>query len=171
MKFGLPTFIECKSLAEHFEIARELGLDFVELNLSFPQYLPLRLDAEELNCLQEESGVFLTIHSDEQLNPFDFNPRVSECYFEVMRDTIRFAKATSARVINMHLFRGTYVTLPGKIVMLTDLYREEYLSMVREFIKMCEKEIGDSTLKICIENLNGFTEGQLAAIDLFMKSH
>lgn len=170
MKFGLPTFIECKSLAEHFEIARELGLDFVELNMSFPQYLPARLDADEVNRLQAESEAFLTIHADEQLNPFDFNPRVSECYFQVMRDTIRFAKATSARVINMHLFRGTYVTLPGKIVMLTDVYREKYLSMVREFIRMCENEIGESPIKICIENLNGFTEAQLSAIELFMQS-
>lgn len=170
MKLGLPTFIECKNLKEHFDIAKELKLDFVEVNMTFPQYNPFDLNIEEINRARDNYGIFITIHADEQLNPFDFNPKVSECYFEVMRDTIRFAKVTSARLINMHLSRGIYATLPDGPVYLYDVYREEYLSRVRAFIVMCEEEIGDAPIKIAIENTNGFTESQREAIDLFMKS-
>ncbi len=172
MKFGMPTLVECKSLSEHFAIAKAKKIDFVEVNMSFPQYLPSALDLDEITREREEEGIFLTVHADEQFNPFDFNPKVSECYFDVMRDTIRFAKAASAPVINMHLLRGVYVTLPERVALLCDVYRAEYLTRVASFIKMCEEEIGDAPLKIAIENVdsNPFTESQLAALELFMRS-
>ena len=113
MKLGMPTLVECKDLFTCAEVAGELGLDFIEINMSFPQYLPSRLDATEIRALGARTGLSFTIHADEQLNPFDFNPRVSECYFEVMRDTIGLAREIGAGVINMHLLRGVYVTLPG----------------------------------------------------------
>ena len=171
MKFGMPTLVECKGLSEHFAIAKAKKIDFIEVNMSFPQYLPSALDLDEIARARED-GIFLTIHADEQLNPFDFNPKVSECYFDVMRDTIRFAKAASAPVINMHLLRGVYVTLPERVALLCDVYRGEYLTRVASFIKMCEEEIGDASIKITIENVdsNPFTESQLAALELFMRS-
>jgi len=172
MKLGMPTLVECKDLFTCAEVASELGLDFIEINMSFPQYLPSRLDATEIRALGARTGLSFTIHADEQLNPFDFNPRVSECYFEVMRDTIGLAKRIGAGVINMHLLRGVYVTLPGKVVLLSDLYREEYLTRVGAFIEMCEREIGDAPVRIAIENVdsNPFTESQTAALELFMQS-
>ncbi len=172
MKFGIPTLVECNDLFTCCEVARENGLDFVEINMSFPQYLPSRLDIEEIRKTREESGLFFTVHADEQLNPFDFNPSVSDCYFGVMRETIRFARSIGVTVINMHLLRGVYVTLPDKVILLSDIYLDEYLTRVRGFIKMCEEEIGDSELKIAIENVdsNSFTESQLKALELFMKS-
>jgi sugar phosphate isomerase/epimerase len=140
--------------------------------MSFPQYLPEALDVARLREIMEEKRLFYTIHADEQLNPFDFNPKVSSCYFDVMRDTIRFAKELNIPVINMHLLKGVYVTLPGQVILLTDVYGDEYMARVREFIAMCEEEIGDSELKICIENVdsNPFTESQIKALELFMKS-
>ena len=75
-------------------------------------------------------------------------------------------------VINMHLLKGVYVTLPGKVILLTDVYSKEYFKRVREFISMCEDEIGDKPLRICIENVdsNPFTESQLKALPMFMAS-
>ncbi len=172
MKLGMPTLVECKDLFTCCRVAKELGLDFVEINTSFPQYLPSSLDAAEIRALGASEGLSFTIHADEQLNPFDFNTAVSECYFGVMRETIRFAREIGAGVINMHLLRGVYVTLPGKVVLLSDLYREEYLTRVGAFIETCEREIGDAPLKIAIENVdsNPFTESQTAALELFMRS-
>ena len=172
MKFGMPTLVECKDLFTCCKVARENGLDFVEINMSFPQYLPSRLDVGDINLMREQYGLAFTVHADEQLNPFDFNPAVSDCYFDVMHDTIRFAKRIGATVVNMHLLRGVYVTLPDKVILLSDVYLDEYLTRVRAFIEMCENEIGDAPLKIAIENVdsNPFTESQTAALELFMKS-
>ena len=172
MKFGMPTLVECKDIYECALVASECGLDFIEINMSFPQYLPDSLDVEKLLEIKRERGLFYTIHADEQLNPFDFNPKVADCYLEVMRDTVRFAKTLDIPVINMHLLKGVYVTLPGKVILLTDVYDEEYMAGVRRFISMCEEEIGDADLKIAIENVdsNPFTESQLKALELFLKS-
>ncbi len=172
MKFGMPTLVECKDIYECCEVARECGLDFIEINMSFPQYQRENLNTNELLRLMREYGIFYTIHADESLNPFDFNKNVSECYFNVMRDTIRVAKELSVPVINMHLLKGVYVTLPGKVILLTDVYFEEYLTRVKKFIEMCEHEIGDGNIKIAIENVdsNPFTESQVKALELFMNS-
>ena len=172
MKFGMPTLVECEGIEECAALAYECGLDFIEINMSFPQYLPSSLDISRLKTIKKEKNLFYTIHADEQLNPFDFNPKVSACYFDVMRDTIRFARALEIPVINMHLLKGVYVTLPGKVILLTDVYEKEYFTRVKEFIALCEEEIGEAELKIAIENVdsNPFTESQLKALELFMQS-
>ena len=172
MKFGMPTLVECRDAYECAQLAQLMGLDFVEINMSFPQYQASEKLISELNELKTKHGIFFTIHADEALSPFDFNNRVSDCYFDVMRDTIRVAKAIGCPVINMHLQRGIYVTLPGKVILLTDVYFEEYLTRVKKFIKMCEEEIGNSGVVVAIENVdsNPFTESQIKALEYFMES-
>lgn len=172
MKFGMPTLVECKDIFECRDVAKRWGLDFIEINMSFPQYQPASLPTSVLKEITEKDGIFYTIHADEMLNPFDFNKKVSDCYFDVMRDTIRFAKEIGAPLINMHLLKGVYVTLPEKVVLLSDVYFEEYREKVGQFIKMCEEEIGNACLKIAIENIdsNPFTESQLSVLPMFMKS-
>ena len=159
MHYGMPTLVECKTLGECALIADELSLGFIEINMSFPEYCAAEFDIDGACRIAEKHGIFYTIHADEALNPFDFNPSVSDCYFGVMRDTIGVAKRIGARVINLHLQKGIYVTLPGKVILLTDVYKEKYLSRVRDFIKLCEDEIAGSDIKICIENVdsNPFT--------------
>ena len=172
MKFGMPTLVECDNLLECAEVAKKFKMDFIEINMSFPQYTREKLDIDATKKLAQDYSIFYTIHADEALNPFDFNKKVSDCYFEVMSDTIEVAKAIGARVINLHLQKGIYVTLPGKVILLTDVYSDEYISNVKRFIAMCEEKIGDSDIVIAIENVdsNAFTESQLEAMKLFMSS-
>ena len=92
MKFGMPTLLEYPSLSDCAAAAERFGLDFVEVNLSFPGYTAEDLDIDLLNDLAKKHGIFYTFHADEGLNPFDFTPSVSECYFNIMRKTIRLAK-------------------------------------------------------------------------------
>ena len=172
MLYGMPTLVECGDIAETVEVAKKYGIDFIEINMSFPQYQGHNLDLDAVRELGKRYGVGYTIHADEEMNPFDFNPAVSECYFGVMRDTIRTARAIGASVINLHLKKGVYVTLPDKVVLLTDVYFEEYLTRVKKFIEMCENEIGDADVTVAIENVdtNPFTESQIKALEYFMRS-
>lgn len=172
MKYGMPTLVECADVSECVGVAVRTGLDFVEINMSFPQYCRASLDINELREISAHHGVFYTIHADEALNPFDFNKKVSDCYFDVMMDTIDTALEISAPIVNMHLQKGIYVTLPDRVILLSDVYREEYLERVGEFIRTCEKRIGDAELRIAIENVDTtpFTASQQAALELFMKS-
>ena len=54
MKFGMPTLVECDGILDCVKVAEECGLDFIEINMSFPEYLPSRLDAEELIKITKE---------------------------------------------------------------------------------------------------------------------
>ena len=172
MKYGMPTLVECADIFACAAVAKRYGLDFIEINMSFPQYQAEALDIDILRSIARENNLFYTIHADEQLNPFDFNSTVSECYFKVMAECIDFALALEIPIINMHLLKGVYVTLPEKVVLLNDIYRNEYLKRVKEFIDMCEEKIGEAPLKICIENVdsNPFTVAQTEALEYFMKS-
>ena len=38
MQFGMPTLIENRTLAENISLCKELGLNFIELNMNFPEY-------------------------------------------------------------------------------------------------------------------------------------
>ena len=45
ISFGMPTLIELKNLEDSAALCRGLGLQFIELNMSFPQNQLENLDA------------------------------------------------------------------------------------------------------------------------------
>lgn len=170
MKFGLPTLIELPSAEAHAALAEELGLHFVELNMSFPLYTLEGLRRANLPALTEKYGVTFTLHLDEEMNITHYNPLVRAAYFETVKETIRLAKVVGIRVLNMHLGHGVWCTLPENKIYLNEVYRKDYHAALLAFQKMCEEEIGDSDIKICIENTNGYLPHEWEAIDLLLAS-
>ncbi len=59
MKIGMPTLIELDTLEDNVMLCDELGLDFLEINMNFPQYQLDKLDVNELNDFAEEIWYFL----------------------------------------------------------------------------------------------------------------
>ncbi len=77
IQYGMPTLIENKALAENISLCKELGLNFIELNMNFPEYQIDKLENwEEFYKPAKESEIYYTIHLDENLNIADFNPLV-----------------------------------------------------------------------------------------------
>lgn len=69
MDFGMPTLIENKNLEENIALCKELGLQFVELNMNFPMYqLPQLEQTAYLRETAEKNKIYFTIHLDENLN-------------------------------------------------------------------------------------------------------
>ena len=128
--FGMPTLIESPEPERAAALCASLGLDFVELNMNLPQYQPDTISVPQLRRLAEHYGIFYSIHLDGNLNPFDFNPYVSEAYLRTVRETIFMAKELGVRVLNMHLPKGDYFTLPDRRICLYEAYKETYLAAV-----------------------------------------
>lgn len=170
MDFGIPTLIELPEPEDCARLCRELGLQFIELNMNLPQYQPDRVDTAELRDLRERYGVYYTLHLDENLNPCDFNPRVAEAYIRTVEESVRLAKTLEIPVLNMHLSRGVYFTMPEKKIFLFDVYRNQYLSSIKAFRDCCEAEIGPAGIRICVENSDGFTDFHQEALDLLLES-
>ncbi len=49
MKLGMPTLIELNTLEDNAKLCKELGLDFIEINMNLPQFQASTLSAEHLN--------------------------------------------------------------------------------------------------------------------------
>ena len=170
LKFGMPTLIETASIEECAALCRELGLQFVEMNMNLPQYQVENIDAAHLKKVAEEFGISYTIHLDENLNPCDFNPEVAKAYRDTALRTIDLAKQLDIPVLNMHMAMGVYFTLPDRKVFLFQQYREEYQKNLLLFRDACEAAIGDSGIKICVENWFGYPDWQVEALDVLQES-
>lgn len=170
VKFGMATLIETSSLEMCASLCRELDLDFIELNMNLPQYQLDKIDISRFKEIAEKYKIFYTIHLDENLNVSDFNPYIADGYKRTVAEAIELAKELNAPVLNIHLNKGVYFTLPDKKVFLFSEYKEQYLKSFTDFRDMCEKAIGDSDIKICVENCDGFTEFQKDAIKILLSS-
>ena len=170
MRFGMPALLEHETLDESAALCRELGLAFVELNLNLPQYQPGRVDIEQIRRLGEQYGIGYTLHLDENLNLYEFNPFVARAWEETLVSNIALAKEIGIKKLNMHLNRGVHFTLPDKKVCVFEKYLPEYLDGLCRVRDLCGEAVGDSGIRICIENTAGWLPWQVVALDVLLES-
>lgn len=171
IKYGMPTLIETGTLEDCAKLCSELGLDFIELNMNMPQYQLTKIDVDCFKKVADKYGIYYTIHLDENLNVSDFNPYVAEAYKKTVADTIEIAKQLDIKVLNMHMAKGVYFTLPERKVFLFPEYKKQYIKSIIDFRDMCENAVRDSDIKICIENCDGYEVFQKEAIELLLESN
>ena len=182
IQFGMPTLIENRTPEENVALCESLGLKFIELNMNFPEYQVDKLEqTDEFIELAEKAGIYYTIHLDENLNIADFNPLVSDAYLETVRRTIevvgkfislrdKFGDTGQPLTINMHMNHGIYITLPDRKVQMYDRDFDTYMKSFEDFRTKCEKWIGDSDIRIVVENTDGFRDYEKKAIEYLLKS-
>lgn len=178
--FGMPTLIELNSLIENVELCTELTLDFIELNMNIPfcsvlghaekDNDELNKFIEEINLYKKKYNIYFTIHLDENFNFADINPYVRKAYLKTLKAVIDNAKKIDCPIINMHLNHGIYFTLPTEKVFLLEKYSNEYDISVNDFIKFCNFELSDSTIKICIENTDGWKNFETYALKKILEN-
>ena len=182
LQFGMPTMIENRTLQDNIALCSRLELRFIELNMNFPEY--------QLSCLEntdmllkaaEQAEIYYTIHLDENLNIADFNPLVSEAYLETVRRSVeaakkllclrdRFGSRTQPLTLNMHMHHGIFITLPDRKVQMYDRDFETYMKSFAAFRSLCEEWIGNSDLRITVENTDGFREYEKQAVRFMLES-
>jgi sugar phosphate isomerase/epimerase len=170
MRFGMPTLIETPKIEDCVKLCKKLNLEFIELNNNFPWYQLDAIEPDYYNELGRQYNIFYTIHLEEELNVCGYNKEVTRAYLDTVRTAIELAKKIAAPVINMHLASGIYITLPDRKVYLFQEYKELFLERLREFRMMCERAIGDSDIKICIENSGGYMDFAREGIELLLES-
>ena len=170
LRFGMPTLIETDTIEECAALCAEAGLSFIEMNMNLPQYQVQTMDANRLKKVAKEYGIGYTIHLDENMNVADFNPDVAAAYRNSVIQTIDLAKELEIPVLNMHMIFGVYFTLPDRKVFLFEQYREDYRSNMLRFRDECEKAIGASGIRVCVENWKGYRDWQLDVLDEMLQS-
>lgn len=170
IKYGMPTLIECENIDECVDISKRLNLDFIEINMNLPQYQKDKIDIEHLENIIRDKDIFFTIHLDENLNVCDFNEEISKAYINTVLFSIDIAKRLNIPILNMHMAKGVYFTLPDKKVFLFERYKEIYLNKLIYFRDICAKAIGKSNIKICIENSSGYMRFMIEGIEKLLES-
>ena len=182
MQFGMPTLIENKSLQDNIDLCSELGLKFIELNMNFPEYQVDKLEQTDVFVsAAEKAGIYYTIHLDENLNIADFNQLVTDAYLETVRRTIEVAKKflplrdaygdkSQPITVNMHMHHGIFITLPDRKVQMYDRDFEVYERSFAKFRECVEQWIGDSDVKIVVENTDGFKDYEKKVIEQLLES-
>lgn len=182
MQFGMPTLIENRTLADNIKLCRALGLNFIELNMNFPEYQIDKLECwENFYDAAAKTELYYTIHLDENLNIADFNPLIRDAYLETVCKTIEVAKhfvplknaygdSIQPLTINMHMNHGIYITLPEQKVQMYDRDFDIYMEYFKTFREKCEQCIGEDDIKIVIENTDGFRSYEKKAIEYLLES-
>lgn len=170
LNFGMPALIELDTVEEHAALCASLGLSFVELNTNFPMQQIHRMNPDVLNNLGKKYGIGYTIHLNDDLPVADFNPLVAKAYTQSVLDAIEFAKRIGCKVLNLHIAEGAHYTTPSRIVYFYEAYREDYLKGMTQFRDACEEAVGDSGIRICMENSKAYFDFQKEALDLLLES-
>ena len=169
-KYGAPTMVEMETLEQAAQVCADLKLDFLELNINFPQYLLRELDADKLRELAARYGIFYTLHLDDEMSIADFNPNIAQGYCQTVYDAIALSRKLGITWLNMHMSRGAKYTLPDRVIYFFEAYEQDYLDRIRAFREECEKRVGDSGILICVENTAGYLPFQRKAVELLLES-
>ncbi len=170
MRWGMPFLLEMPTVADAARLCRSLGLDFVELNASFPACQLDGLNGDMLQDMANRFGVSFTIHLHEDCDPFTLESAVRAAWVEHVRHAIRLAEAAGIPTLNMHLPRGVHITLPDRKVFIYEQYRDEFVRHLRAFVAMVDETAGESNIRLCIENTGGWRAHERAALDMLLES-
>ena len=182
IQFGMPALIENITLEDNIALCKSLGLQFIELNMNFPEYQVERLEqTDDFIDPAERAGIYYTIHLDENLNIADFNQLVSEAYLETVKRSVEVARKllplrdkygdrTQPLTLNMHMNHGIFITLPDRKVQMYDRDFDTYMKSFEEFRTKCEGWIGSSDIRIVVENTDGFRGYEKKAIEYLLQS-
>lgn len=155
-KFGMPTLIELGSLQDQIKLCKDLSLGFVELNCNIPQYSPYELDPQLLNKMSSKYGIEFTLHLPEELDVSSFHVPVREGHLRYCKYSMEWAAKVGISLLNMHLNKGTYFTLPYEKVWLYEKYMDRYIHSISESYRQIDSIAYEHGIMVCVENTGDF---------------
>ena len=171
MNFGMPTLLELDTLEENVELAQRLGLQFIEINCNVPQFQVNQMNPKTLNELTQKTGIYFHMHLDEYLSITDPNLDISNAYIQSVLSSIEFAKQTKIKRLTMHMLPGVVFTLPTEKIYVYQKYNDYYMERLAFFRNQVEEAIGDSGIKVCLENTEGFKDYMRKGVEYLIESH
>lgn len=149
IKLGMPQLYEFDTIEDNLILAKELNLDFVELNLNFG-YCRAEMEAKTVAYLLKKYNMEATLHfyDEADLGSYD---EVVAAYLTLLE---RYAKLGKGYIknINMHLIPGPVVTISG---IKNYIYEKEYDVYIKRLVnnfKKAEAICKENGINMVIEN-------------------
>lgn len=152
MKLGMPILYEYNSIKENIDLAKKLGLDFIELNLNFGYCRNEMERYQELEKIIKESNLEYTIHFYDEAD-FATYDEVVDAYLILLDKYLNLSKNMNIKLVNVHLNIGPIVTISGER---NYIYQKEYDIYIERLInnlKKAEELANKYNVKLVIENI------------------
>lgn len=155
MKLGMPQLYEFDTIEDNLKLCKELGLDFIELNLNFG-YCRAEMEAHTVADLLKKYNVEATLHFYDEAD-FGSYDEVVAAYTTLLE---RYAKLGKGYIkqINMHLIPGPVVTISG---VKNFIYEKEYDTYIKRLIsnfKKAEAICNENGINMVIENTDNIPQ-------------
>ena len=149
IKLGMPQLFEFETIEDNLKLAKELDLDFIELNLNFG-YCRKEMEAGTVKALLEKYGIKATLHFYDEADLGSY-PEVVEAYLQLLE---RYCKLGEGYIesMNIHLCPGPVVTISG---VKNYIYEKEYDEYIERFVfnlHRAEKICNSHGIRMVIEN-------------------
>lgn len=155
MKVGMPQLYEYDTIEDNLKLAKELGLDFIELNLNFG-YCRKEMEAGTVEALLKKYNIEATLHfyDEADLGSYD---EVVDAYLVHLE---RYARLGSDYIkqINMHLIPGPVVTISGVKNYIYEKEYNEYIERLITNFKRAEDICNKYNINMVIENTDNIPE-------------
>lgn len=152
MKLGMPQLYEFDTIEDNLKLAKELNLDFIELNLNF-SYCRKEMEGGNLKALLDKYNILATLHFYDEAD-FGTYQEVVDAYLIHLE---RYAKLGKdyIRSINIHNIPGPVVTISGvkNYIYLKEF--DEYSKRLINNLKKAEAICNKYGIILVIENTEG----------------
>lgn len=133
MKLGMPILYEFNTIVENVKLAKELNLDFIELNLNF-SYCQKAMENKEIKKLLNDYQLDATLHFFDEAD-FGSYDEVVRGYLKLLKKYLKLGK-DYLKIVNIHNNVGPVVTISG---VKNYIYQKEYDSYIQRLLNNLKK--------------------------------
>lgn len=151
MKLGMPQLYEFDTIEENLILAKQLNLDFIELNLNFG-YCRKEMEEGKLLDLLKKYNIEATLHFYDEAD-FGSYDEVVNAYLTLLEKYASLGKEY-IKLINVHNNPGPIVTISGIKNYIYDKEYDEYIERLVKNLKKAEAICNKNNIKMVIENTN-----------------
>ena len=151
MKIGMPQLYEYDTIEENLILAKQLNLDFIELNLNFG-YCRKEMEEGKLFDLLKKYNIEATLHFYDEAD-FGSYDEVVNAYLILLEKYAKLGK-DYIKLINVHNNPGPIVTISGIKNYIYDKEYDVYIKNLIKNLKKAEEICNKYNIKMVIENTN-----------------
>ncbi len=156
LHFGMPTLLELDGLEANAKFCHEHGLKFVEINMNVPDYQVEVLDKDFLLELMDKYQIYFTFHMADNMDVANFQEEVRKVNVDLVIKTLEFAESIGSPIVNMHMQKGVYFTMPTEKIYIYQSYIDRYMSYVETFGNTMDQVLKGKETSLAVENTGDF---------------
>lgn len=153
MNLGMPILYEYETIEENIELAKKLGLNFIENNLNFSYGRAALENYDHLKKILDDAGLFQTLHFYDETD-FASYEEVTEAYLKLMEKYVALGSKCNLKMLNVHLNKGPVCTVSGVKNYIYEKEFADYQKRLTSALNKARDICNKYGVTLVIENVN-----------------